>query len=130
MLLFALLFVPALCFSQTQGDTKIIVTPSDTTGLIKKIVTALYDRDYVLESRDEQVLLTNAKTLNGWGLSMKVKVFFRDGKVIFSSLFGFPSSGIGYDTVTWKKRKASAERIAWDKTEEIAKQFGTIQYAK
>ena len=50
-----LLFSTSICFAQSKHDSKIIVTPDDTTNLFNRVVLSLYERGYTLETKDEQL---------------------------------------------------------------------------
>lgn len=136
-----LLFCSSICFCQSKGDTKIIVTPADTSNLFNRIVLFLYESGYTLESKDETLrfIATSEKSLKKLNASMKLRVLEKEGKCIITGFtaFNFELKILGakqertFDSVKFGAMKGSVNRECWNEMEAVARNFGTeIQYSK
>ncbi len=148
--LFTILFFIFSSVSLSQQpikkDTKIIVSPSDSANLFNRIVMALYEKGYSIETKDEQLkfIASTEKAFGSW--SLKIRVMIKDSAIIFSgqyaenytiSIFG---GGIGGKTektfqelyyYTGAFSKGNDFRKAWDILDSFAKEFGTtVKYSK
>jgi hypothetical protein len=122
-------------FAQEKKDSKIIVTPVDTSGLFDKVVKALLENDYDLETKDREAgfITTKDKDLKKYAFKNKIRVQLKDSCLVFTAKerAGFQSIlGDTYMDVSFIGAKNSPMREAWNDMDSIAKQLGTVTYSK
>jgi hypothetical protein len=135
--------VPAFSFSQNpnKNDTKIKVTVSDTTGLLKKITLALYENGYSVNFKDEQLqfIESTEKAIANNQYSVIIRALIKDSAVIFTGQVAnneFSRSGIFrpervFFNVHYETWKSTNFRLAWDEIASFANNFGTdVQYLR
>ena len=67
-ILFLLLLLPAVCFSQKSLDTKIIVSVSDPTGLYEKVRISFVNNEFIVkDNRNPDTLTTYAREVKPIG---------------------------------------------------------------
>jgi hypothetical protein len=81
--------ISKIAFSQTDGDTKIIITINDNAGIYEKVKTALVTNDFIVkEEGNKDTLRTYPKelsNLNGYSI---VNAILNDKQVIISGVYG------------------------------------------
>lgn len=133
--------MPCLSFAQQKKDSKIIVTPSDTSNLINRVALWLYDNGYSIDQKDESVkfIQSSEKTMKRWGVSQKLRVLVKDSTMVITGSYSFNTSvtvaGVTmentFDPVLFMGRKGSIMMDAWDEMVRLAKDFGSvIAYSK
>src|SRR5258706_14883643 len=95
--LFFLLLVPAICFSQKRLDTKIIVSVSDTIGLYEKVRLAFVNNEFIVkDNRNLDTLITYARETNPMGYVI-AQAIISGNKVTISGRFSFRKmNSMGY----------------------------------
>ncbi len=139
--LILLLIFYSISYSQQlqKKDTKIIVVSADTSNLFNRIILALFERGYSIESKDEQLKLL-ASTERAWGSrSVKIRAMIKDSVIIFTgqvannvtiSLWGAKAERT-FDNIYYGGMKGSDLRIAWEELDSFAKEFGSdLKYSK
>jgi hypothetical protein len=123
-------------FSQ-KHETKIIVTVTDTSGVIKKVVDVLNERGYTVDQQSDKFVSTKERTVSKAKepAEIKIKAFLKDSVLIFSGEFKVNITFMGTPPSFWdienRGVKGSVFKITWSEMEDIAKQFGdNIVYAK
>jgi hypothetical protein len=127
MFLFGLFLIPALCFAQKKGDTKILVH-TDTVGLFNKLVETIYKRGLAPDYKDDKMIVTRKKTIKGFSnvymvitayvISGEVTItggiyFFKDIDSVPAQFKGAPKSML---MMTWNEMKAIAEELGGEIT--------------
>lgn len=137
IIIIGLFLIPALSFSQSKNDSKVIVAVTDTTNLLNRIAAVLYDKGYTMEEKDASVgfLLTKEKFERKVVGSRKIKALIKGNIVEFSGLCRVELSANErekgrFEPVLYRGMKGSLYMVAWSEMDEIAKQFGAVTYSK
>jgi hypothetical protein len=130
-LFLCLFLIPAICFSQSKGDTKIIVKASDTANLFNRVVSYLYEQGYSLERKDEVAgfLQTDEREMKKYTAFYKIKALVKDGTITFTSVMKLPTMEKTFSDVSWTKGDSFYRRV-WNIVDEIARQFGAVSYSR
>lgn len=126
------------CYSQSKGDSKIVVQVADTSGLFNKVALYFYENGYTIASKDPALgfLATDEKSLGS--RSIKVNALVKDSAIVFTSQWannvtldfgGVKTERIFYP-VKFVGMKGSDIRIAWEEMSKVAKSFGEVSYLK
>jgi len=141
LFVFFLFSIDNRTFSQEpkKGDAKIIVIPSDTANLFKRVVLALLEKGYTIESKDEQLKYIASSEMALGSRSIKIRILIKDSIIIFSgqvannvsfSLGSAKTERVFYN-IYYGGMKGSDLRIAWKELDNFARHFGTnISYSK
>lgn len=131
-LLIALLLCPFLSFAQSKGDTKIIITAPDTTGLFNKVAMVLYEKGYSLAQKDEALkfMATNEKTTK-WA-NIKVNALVKGNEVTLSGDMDATFTVIvDYEPMIFLGMKNSLYKRVFAELQAIADKIGgEIRYGK
>ena len=136
--MFILLFISIAVSAQKNHDTKIIVSPTDTTNLFNRVVLHLKKNGYTLHNKNERsgFILTKEKNLGQEATLLKVRIWVKGPKLIVYGFVGSYIQIIGTETpyfarVAYSGIKGSSMRIAWKELDAIAKSFGgNVTYLK
>ena len=126
-----------------KKSSKIIVLVRDTTNTaMDRITVALFDRGYIIESKDEKlkILSTKEKSSKKYATLIKIRASVNDTAIVFTGvialgfdieLFGARDLQPNYSAVYYGGAKKSPLRDAWNELDAIARTFGDkIVYAK
>lgn len=141
--LFCLFLVCTLAASsQQKKDSKIIVSVSDTSGILNKIIKQLYQDGFAIDQKDEAngFILTKEKTLKSdASTSVVFKFLISDKNITVTgdaasnvtiSLYGAKAERT-FIGIYFGGMKRSSLRNAWNEMDNLAKQFGDkITYSK
>ena len=104
-----------------------------------RILLALFEKGYSIESKDEQLKLL-ASTERSWGSrSVKIRAMIKDSVIIFTGQvannvsFSFGGAKIErtFYNIYYGGMKGSDLRIAWEELDSFAKRFGPdVKYSK
>lgn len=120
------------CYSQSKGDSKIIVNVTDTANLFTRVVKSLYERGYTMEAKEMGFIVTNDKDLKKYPFKIKVSISVNGsmtitGKIKPAYKTEFENS---YFDVSFKGEKNNPFKEAFAEMAEIGKLFGSISYSK
>lgn len=119
--------------SPPRKSIKIIVLIKDSTStLLDRVAGALYDRNYIIETKDEKVRFISIKEREAkrWATYYIVKARVTDTAIVFSGQIALNKGG-RYWGIDYTGTKISSMREAWNELHAIAKLFGDkILYSK
>jgi hypothetical protein len=111
-LIFLLIFLPALAFSQKNDDKRIVITVDDSVGVYNKVKHALIANDFIIKDDGKNNTLTTYprefKKMAGYAI---VKADIQGDTIILygfyglkkMSDFGFTESPSGYKPIVYFK---------------------------
>jgi hypothetical protein len=131
-LLLILIICPLLSFAQSKGDTKIIITVPDSTGLFNKVAMVLYEKGYSLAQKDESLhyMATNEKATKY--ANVKIYALTKGNEVILSGdMDGTFTVIVDYEPITFRGMKGSLYKRVFAELQAIADKIGgEIRYGK
>lgn len=132
------LAITQIGYSQSKGDSKILVQVADTSNLLNRLVMYLYEHGYTVAQKDPALgfVATDEKGLGA--VSLKVNALVKDSTIVFTSMWasnisldlGGVKSERNFSPVKYGGMKGSDYRLTWDETAKIAKAFGEVTYLK
>jgi hypothetical protein len=129
-MLFALLLCPFLSFAQSKGDTKIIITAPDSTGLFNKVAMVFYGKGYSLAQKDEQLhyMASNEKPIKY--ANVKVNALVKGNEVTLSGFFDATFFKlVSFEPIVYKNHKL--DKFIFSELQAIADAIGgNIRYGK
>jgi uncharacterized lipoprotein len=137
----ALLLISTASICQNKKDTKIIITPKDTSAVFKNVVLAFFERGYTADQQSEEMGIFSTKQRelkNDASTLVRFRAQIKDGKIIITGdaalngkieLFGVESE-IMFFEIYFGGAKKSGLRNAWNEMDLIAKSLGEVSYAK
>lgn len=130
--LLILLLCPFLSFAQSKGDTKIIITAPDSTGLFNKVAMVLYERGYSLAQKDEALKFMATTTRPVKYMNIKVNALVKNNEVTLTGTYDLAVTEIDdTDPIMFRGVKGSYLRNAWAELQAIADKIGgEIRYGK
>jgi hypothetical protein len=130
--LLIMLLCPFLSFAQSKGDTKVIITAPDSTGLFNKVAMVLYEKGYSLAQKDEALkfMATNEKTTK-WA-NIKVNALVKGNEVTLSGDMDATFTVIvDYEPMIFLGMKNSLYKRVFAELQAIADKIGgEIRYGK
>jgi hypothetical protein len=130
-MLFALLLCPFLSFAQSKGDTKIIITAPDSTGLFNKVALALYEKGFSLLQKDQPLQMIATEKVTKW-THIKANAFVKGNQVTLSGSFDHLFTvAVDFEPIVYRGMKGSAYRTTFAELQAIADAIGgEIRYGK
>lgn len=128
MRIFLLLFLfPFLSSAQQKGNTKIIVSITDTSNMLTRLTTHFYERGYLIELEDKTAALveTEKKQLTKLKVYYKITAMIKDNSIVFSCVANLPSPDNDFNPVKYGGSKNALNMQVWTAMEEIAREFGS-----
>ena len=142
LLLFLIFYSVSYSQQPIKNDTKIIVVPTDSTNIFNRIVVALFEQGYTIESKDLELkfVSTLEKSFGSWAI--KIRAIVKDSIIVFSGeIAGNVTFSLGGAKIektfselsyyTGAFSKGNDYRKAWDVLDSFARGFGTlVKYSK
>jgi hypothetical protein len=125
--------------AQKPKDSKVIVTISDTSNIVKRLTDSLKARGYEVAVSSDKHIVTSDKMYDAKGMEydfiMRIKVFFALDKVIFTGDYNLNVTSYGrkspYEVIKREGGEGTITRNAWNELESVARIFGErIEYAQ
>jgi hypothetical protein len=93
-------FISQTSFSQNDGDTKIIITLNDKTGIYEKVKTSLVKNDFIVkDDGNKDTLQTYPRELSNLQGYSIVNAILSDKQIILSGVYGLKKiNDWGYTT--------------------------------
>lgn len=132
---------PAKAQEPPKKSSKIIVMPSDTSGMLNRIALVLLDKGFEIDKKDTELrtVSTKERSMPKGSAQTKVQAMINDTAIVFTStlcvqleysVYGTTIKPT-FDPVTYSGIKGSYMRVAWNELDEIARKFGNkIIYSK
>lgn len=124
------------CYSQEppKKASKIIVTPTDTAGILNRIALAFLDKGFEIDRKDTELrtVTTKERSMPKGSAQTKIQARINDTSIVFTStlcvqiemnLYGVTAKPT-FDPVTYSGIKGSYMRVAWNELDKIARKFG------
>lgn len=120
------------CYSQSKGDSKIIVAVGDTSNLVNRVVKSLYERGYSIETKDMGFIVTNDRDLKKYPFKIKVSISLNGSMTITGKIKPAYKTEFEnrYFDVEFKGEKNNPFKEAFAEIVEIGKLFGSVSYSK
>jgi hypothetical protein len=131
-LLIYLLLIPCLSFAQSKGDTKVIVTATDTANLFNRVAMVLYEKGYSLAQKDEslQYMATNEKATKY--ANVKINVLVKGNEVtLYGDMDATFTIIVDYEPIVFRGVNGSLYKRVFAELQSIAEKIGgEIRYGK
>lgn len=144
--IFVLLLLPGIKLTAQVPPKKankiIVITKDSANTLLDRISTELFDKGYIIETKDEKskFIITKERPSKKWGTMSRIRTRINDTSIVFTSqialnsdrdIFGTKEASKTFYDVDYSGSKKSAMREAWNELGEIARKFGDkIIYGK
>lgn len=130
-LVIALLLSPLLSFSQSKGDTKIIITTPDSTGLFNKVAMVLYESGYTLSKKDEALQFVSMNKQTRWA-HVTANALVKGNTITLSGIFEATITVLDDpEPITYRGMKGSIFRTTFAELQAVADKIGgQISYSK
>ena len=128
-LLFLILFFPVVCLSQSKGDSKVLVSVTDTSNLFNRVVKSLYEQGYSIEEKDQQAgfIETKYRELKQFGGKYKMRILFGGGLTITGA---YRLESMPEIDLVWKGEKKNPLKESMNSIADFGKLFGVVSYSK
>jgi hypothetical protein len=131
-LLIYLLLIPCLSFAQSKGDTKVIVTVTDTANLFNRVAMVLYEKGYSLAQKDESLhfMATNEKATKY--ANVKINVLVKGNEVtLYGDMDATFTIIVDYEPIVFRGVNGSLYKRVFAELQSIAEKIGgEIRYGK
>jgi|SRR5688572_17897071 len=118
-----------------KKDTKIIVTPVDTTDLLTKVTLALFKQGYQPDYKDEKagIIITKVKEFNTY--NVKINILVVSSTITITGQANFFNFITGkkdttFEDIRYSGMKGSDMMLSWNELDKLAKSFGPVRYSK